>query len=240
MKKLISLTLLSLIYITVYAQEFAVIKDKDGFVNVRKGKSSNSPTVGKLYSLNIFTCKPDQSDWWQIWYAPNAETGTPGYIEGFVHKSRISVLNNHVSVNPKNVYTDSCVFNANGLIVVIKKQAFHAKNQKLQYSKVQPNENTGRVLQKINGKHFWGTDGTMPKEVITGIRVVKNKEPIFIPRNAFDDLYQPNFKTLSVYFGPDNTMYIFMQNSDGAGAYAIFWIIKNNKFYKRYIDNSEA
>lgn len=240
MKRLLSFILLSLIYTTIHAQEFAVIKDKDGFVNVRKEKNKTSPVVGKLYSLEAFTCMPDQSDWWHIWYARDAETGNPSYIEGFVHKSRIVVLNNHATVNPKNVYADSAVLNVHGLIVIIKKQAFRAKNNKLQYSKAQPRENIGRILQKINGKNFWGTDGDIPKEVITDISVAKNKEPIVIPRNAFNDLYQPNLKTLSVYFGPENTLYIFMQNSDGAGSYAIFWIIKNNKFYKRYIDNSEV
>ena len=108
------------------------------------------------------------------------------------------------------------------------------------------NPNKHKVLKKsedlllIDNKGFWGTDGELPKESISGLTLTINNKPVHIPNNAFNDLFEPRLKTLSICYGPENTLYISMSNSDGAGAYTIIWIFKDNKYYSRYIDDSTA
>ena len=61
---------------------------------------------------------------------------------------------------------------------------------------------------------------------------------IDIPKDAYKDLYEPSLRTLSIFSGADSTFYVRMDNSDGAGAYTIIWVIKDNKYLGRYIDTS--
>lgn len=118
------------------------------------------------------------------------------------------------------------------MVVIVKKAAFNSKKHKL----------TGKPgsISSIDGKPFWGTDGPIPKQIITSVKIIISGKSILIPINAYNDLYEPNLSTLQIYIGKDNTIYVEMDNSDGAGAYSIIWIIKNNQYFKRYIDNSDA
>ncbi|HKB43436.1 MAG TPA: hypothetical protein VKC90_03570, partial [Chitinophagaceae bacterium] len=135
---------------------------------------------------------------------------------------------------------DSCVAINDSLIVVIKSISFNPKIHKLMYSNPIPNENTLPVLLKIDDHHFWGTDGELPKRIISNVKIIKNGVSVVIPKDAFNDLYEPQLRSLHVYIDKSDTIYIEMDNSDGAGAYSIIWTIKNNKFQKRYIDNSNV
>ena len=214
-------------------ESYAVIHDPDGFVNVRQEKSVKSPIVGKIYNENIFTCFPDKSDWWKIVQLNDGKTDNSNLLEGYIHKSRIVMLLNWKPLNKKGVhYKDSSIFKNDSLIVVVRKTLFNVHKHKL---KGKPN-----FISSIDGKPFWGTDGGIPKQAISSVTVKINGQPIFIPKDAFDDLYEPNLENLSVGFGPQSTIYILMLNSDGAGGYTVIWTIKNNKYQKRYIDNIDA
>ncbi|HYV94557.1 MAG TPA: SH3 domain-containing protein [Chitinophagales bacterium] len=70
----------------------ARIKDKDGYVYVRKGAGQGFEVVGKILSDEFFYCLPSDSDWWRI----NDESG----LEGYMHRSRIVLLEN-LSVSDK-------------------------------------------------------------------------------------------------------------------------------------------
>jgi len=74
---------------------------------------------------------------------------------------------------------------------------------------------------------------------ISSLTLTQNNIKVIIPKSAFDDLYEPDFSSVKVY-SDTNHFYIFMDNSDGAGAYTIIWIFKDNKYYGRYIDDSEV
>jgi hypothetical protein len=238
MKTIIASIFFSCAYFFANAQSFAIINDKDGFVYVRKNKSINSPVVGKIYEDSIFGYNPDdKSDWLQI-YKQDSKNGFGK--EGYVYKSRILPLSKFRAIKNIKSFKDSCVAKNDSLVVIVKSGSFNPKKHKLTYSKPVPNEHVASVLTEIDGKQFWGTDGDIPKKIITGVKIIKNGVPIIIPNNAFNDLYEPWLKSLQVYIGKNNTIYIEMDNSDGAGAYSIIWIIKNNHYLKKYIDNSNA
>jgi len=216
------------------AQSFAIISDKDGYVNVRKDNGANSPIVGKIYSNDIFGYdEADKSDWIKI-YKQNWEHEN-GSLEGYIHKSRIFPLSKFKSIKNVKSYKDSCVAVNDSLKIIIKSKLFNAKKHHLTYDRSETS-----ILRKIDGLHIWGTDGNMPKRKISDVKLIKNGISIIVPESAFDNLFEPNLGTLQIYLGKANTIYVEMDNSDGAGAYSVIWIIKNGQYLKRYIDNSNA
>ena len=215
---------------------YAVIKDTDGYVNIRKMPSANAPIVGKIYNYSVFNCQPNGTNWWKVLQVKGGEGSN--WLEGYIYKSKVSLIKNWKTVSYKKVTTDSAVFKNDSLIIVVKKRVFHAKQHKLFYHKADPNQNTTSYLEKIDGKRFWGTDGGTPRSIISSIKIINQSLPIYIPKDAFHDLYEPNLKTLSFCSDRANTFYVRMDNSDGAGAYTIIWVIKDNKYLSRYIDTS--
>jgi len=208
---------------------YAVIKDPDGYVNVRNNPGSKTRVIGKIYRYNIFNCEPNSSTWWKILQVYKNEK--PDWFEGYINKSHIELLTKWQTIKSRNIYKDSCRIKVDSMTVTIKKAPFNPKKHKLSYK-----DHEGLTL--IDGKRFWGTDTDLPRVKITSLKINKNGELLIIPNKAFNDLYEPNLRTLSVCTDSDNTHYILMVNSDGAGSYAIIWIIKNNKYYGRYIDTS--
>lgn len=149
------------------------------------------------------------------------------------------MLKNWKSIKGQNAHLDSGVFKADNLFVVIKKRSFNPEKHRLLYSKSDRSYNMPSELEKIDGKLYWGTDGEVPKKVISSVKIIKNSIVIQLPKTAFADLYEPNFGNISICKGPENTFYVSMLNSDGAGGYNIIWVLKDNKYLNRYIDDSE-
>jgi hypothetical protein len=197
---------------------YAVIKDTDRYVNIRDKPNNKASIIGKIYRYSVFICEPFSSSWWTI-----------RSQAGYINERHIELLTKWQTIKSRNVYNDSCRFKTDSLIVAIKKASFNPKNHKLSYKNQEG-------LSLIDGKRFWGADGNLPKVKITSLKITKNGESLIIPGKAFNDLYEPNLKTLSICTGFDNTSYILMVNSDGAGGYTVIWIIKDNKYYSRYID----
>lgn len=206
---------------------YATVKDPEGFVNLRQAPSLNASIITKIYNYSVFSCESDNTNWWKVLSIQTDGKNKSYWVEGYVHKSRIIILSNW----KKSGRND-------GLNVIIKQALFEPKKHQLFYSKENPKENIKKELIKIDGKFFWGTDGEIPRKAISYVDISIKSSRIDIPKNAFDDLYEPHLKNISICRGPDNTIYISMSNSDGAGAYTVIWVIKDNKYYGRYIDDS--
>lgn len=242
------LIILSLLFLScvAHAQElqfndddlvYAVIRDSDGYVNIRQKPSVNAHIVGKIYNNSLFSCQPDKTNWWKILQVDN--NSRSNWIEGYIYKDKVLLLKNWKVVKRQNSVSDSGIFKNDSIIVIIKQKAFRYKQHKLSYTKSDSKENIKSELLKIDGKRFWGTDGEMPKQVLASIKVIVNGYPITLPKSAFNDLYEPHLNKVSICYGPDNTFYISMLNSDGAGSYYIIWAIKNKNYLNRYVDDSE-
>ncbi|MBD1384494.1 hypothetical protein IDJ75_04320 [Mucilaginibacter rigui] len=220
-----------------YAQSFAVINDKDGYVNVRKDKNINSYVVGKLDINSIFGIweqGDDKSDWVEIY----SQLGDNKGIQGYIHKSRIKFLSSFNSIKNVHYQDNFCSAKNDSIKIRINSSKFIAKAHRVKYNK--PTNNEGSYIESIDNKPIWGTDGELPKRGISLVSVIIKGKAIQIPKSAFNDLYEPRFSTLNVYLGINNTIYIELDNSDGAGYYTGIWVIKNGHYQKRYIDNSEA
>jgi hypothetical protein len=216
---------------------YAVIKDTDGYVNIRKDASINAPIAGKINNYSVFSCEPnDKSNWWKVLQVYENDES---WLVGYIYKDKVSLLpENWKLINEKNIHLDSCILKTDSVIIAVKRGPFNAQKHKLLYSKRGETEKGHSHLEKIDERLIWGTDGGLPKKSIKSIKITKSGIDVVIPKNAFSDLYEPNLKTLSICYGPENIFYIKMDNSDGAGAYTVIWAIKDNKYMNRYIDYS--
>ena len=205
---------------------YATVKDSDGYVNLRESPNNKAKIIGKIYNYQVFNCEQTGTNWWKV-----EQIKEDGWLDGYIYKDRV-VLLNWQEIKKKNQYSDSSIFKKDSIRIVVKRKPFQPKRHKLTYEQ--------HWLAKIDGKRFWGTDGPMPKKTISSVKIIKNENILLLPPAAFGDLYEPNLAKISIYCGPENTLYIRMDNSDGAGAYTRIWVFKCNKYMGRYIDTSLA
>lgn len=229
MKALILFISLSFFSLLGHSQDYGIINDKDGYVNIRKEANPKSEIIGKLYIKDIFLYDAESSanpKWVKIYKQRSADN----LLEGYVAQNRIYPISEYPQLKVKKIGINFCSLKNDSLSVAIHSAQYISKGHKLSI-------NDNGTL--IDNKLIWGTDGIMPHIKITSLMVNISNKNIIIPDYAFNDLYEPNYKKLNVYIGTNDIIYIEMNNSDGAGAYTIFWIIKNGKYSGRYIDNIE-
>ncbi len=64
----------------------AIIQDPDGYTNVRNGMSTNSKIIDRLFEGEHYEVFPSSdSNWWVVYTQSN--------VKGYVHKSRIKIIN---------------------------------------------------------------------------------------------------------------------------------------------------
>ena len=68
---------------------FAVINDKDGYVNVRSKPSTSSKVLVELDNNDYVTRHPDKTvgDWYYVDF--DADGGAPALAQGYIHKSQL-------------------------------------------------------------------------------------------------------------------------------------------------------
>jgi len=209
------------------AQDYAIINDKDGFVNVRKDANPKSEIIGKLYSKDIFLYDTE-SETPSKWIKVYKQQPKNYLLQGYVYEDKIYPISKFPRLHQKKTGTNTSTLQNDSILVTIQSSKFVSKNHKLSFEGDQTH---------IDGKLIWGTDDSTPRIHISFVKITIDGLSIDIPKNAFEDLYEPNYSNFNVYLGKNNTIYIEMDNSDGAGAYTIIWIIKNGKYFDRYIDN---
>lgn len=64
----------------------AEINDPDGYTNVRNGMSTDAPIIDRLYVGQVYEVFPTaDANWWKV--------VTPSNVAGYIHKSRVRLLN---------------------------------------------------------------------------------------------------------------------------------------------------
>lgn len=103
-------------------------------------------------------------------------------------------------------------------------------------------------VYKIDGRFFWGFDGSVPNHKVYGVDVFFGSERLSLPRSTYRDIYEPNFCTPRRIFRPEfcNTkaflsedgqrIYIYMLNSRIPSLYEVCWIISNGQYIGRVVD----
>lgn len=174
----------------------------------------------------------DEKDQTQ-WYTADVREDKQ-FMSGLVHRSRLkwlssfSALSLEQQTKPPLAYQ---TFSGHGFVVEIVTAPFDfAKNK----AKFATSKTTQGFIEKYQGQEIWGTDGMAPNEHYQKISISRNQEVITLPAAAYANLFQPNPSTHGAYFdAKNNTLYLTAENGDGAGSYAVVWIIKNNRYAGR-------
>ena len=228
MRKLVVPFLLFCQFVVAQAIEggaFAVINDKDGYVNVRKEKSVHSKVLKKLDNNTlIFVFVYDKADDGN-WIHPD--------YEGYIYNDRVKWIHNFPQIAKGIAKGNTIVFEEKEIQVVLSTEKFDKSKHSFKYHKEYRD-----VIEKIDGKLFWGTDGNMPKREYKSIEVKIRGKQVSIPKSAYSDLYESYLYTEfnSVHYDKDSdTLYIVALNGDGAGAYMVCWQIEKGVYKGRKV-----
>lgn len=219
------------IYSKLFSQEFSfgIINDDDGFVNVRKEKSTNSKIIDKLSNGEIvyfFYEKEYDKNWLTISYIKNNKE-----ITGEVYIDRVTPISDFPNLKLKNNTDEFAQYQNDTITIDIKLEKFISKDHIITYSRTYKN-----VIDKVDGEEYFGCDGTMPKNQFKSITLNSNNLKLEIPKKHLKNLYQIDFSIFEIYVdNKNNSIYIYFLGGDGAGGYASLITIKNNKKVSRFI-----
>ena len=204
---------------------FAVINDKDGYVNVRKEKSVHSKVLKKLDNNTlIFVLEYDKAQEGNWIYADN---------EGYIYNDRVKWIHNFPQIARGIAKGNTIVFEGKEIQVILSTEKFDKSKHSFKYHKEYRD-----VIEKIDGKLFWGTDGNMPKREYKSIEVKIRGKQVPIPKSAYNDLYESSLyiEFNSVHYDKDNDiLYIVANNGDGAGSYMVCWQIEKGVYKGRKV-----
>ena len=204
---------------------FAVINDKDGYVNVRKEKSVHSKVLKKLDNNTlIFILEYDKAYYGNWIYADN---------EGYIYNDRVKWIEKLPKIAKGITKGNTIVFEGKEIQVTLSTEKFDKSKHSFKYHKEYRD-----IIEKIDGKPFWGTDGNMPKREYKSIEVKIRGKQVSIPQSAYNDLYESYLYTEfnSVHYDKDNDiLYIVANNGDGAGAYMVCWQIEKGVYKGRKV-----
>ena len=204
---------------------FAVINDKDGYVNVRKEKSVHSRVLKKLDNNTLIF----------VFVYDKAHDGNWIYVdnEGYIYNDRVKWIEELPKVAKGVEKKNAIHFSGKDIQVALSTEKFDKSKHSFKYHKEYRD-----IIEKIDGKPFFGTDGNMPKEAYKSIEIKIRGKQVSIPQSAYSDLYEPNLYTdlNFVYYDKDSdSYYIVATNSDGAGAYMVCWQIEKGIYKGRKI-----
>ena len=219
--------LLLLISDIVFAQEeaFAVVNDKDGYVNVRKGKSAQSKVLKKLNNKTIV-------------FVYNYDKETDGnwiYTdeEGYIYNDRVKWIHKFPQIAKGIAKGNTIVFEGKEIQVVLTSGKFDKSKHSFEYFKDSP---TG--IEVIDDELPYGTDGKMPTTEYRSIEVNIHGKRESLPKDAYSDLYEPTFLTdhNSVYYDKESDiLYIVANNNYAERPYKVCWQIEKGVYKGRKV-----
>ena len=206
--------------------DYAVVKDKDGYVNIRAKESVKSKIVGTLPNNTLVYEFLDEefnpSNWVHI-------------DSGYVHKSRLKMISEFPSIGKGKEQGNSITIAGKGISVTLTKQPFDKTKHKI--TKKKHKEYSEYI---IDGKRAQGLDGGLflPENHYKSIVVNINGKNVSIPKSAYDDLYQVwvhPYNNEVYYDKEDDVLYIFVRCGDGAFSYKVCWQIVKGEYKTRII-----
>ena len=212
--------------------DYAVVKDKDGYVNIRAKESVKSKIVGTL---------PNNTLVYTLFDTTEDETGEEIFFnwiavdKGYVHKSRLKMIGEFPSIGKGKEQGNSITIAGKGISVTLTKQPFDKTKHKI--TKKKHKEYSEYI---IDGKRVQGLDNDefLPKDHYKSITVTINGKNVPIPKSAYDDLYEIGIwdtNNFAYYDEEDDILYIIAHNGDGYLAYEVCWQIVKGEYKTRII-----
>ncbi|RXM51605.1 MULTISPECIES: SH3 domain-containing protein [unclassified Chryseobacterium] len=201
--------------------QFAKIVDKDGYVNLRESANAKSKIIGKIKSDEIvygFGADETNKNWMNIYY----DDKTTGYIS----TSKLKLIESYEAILPATKDENKVVFKSGNIKIDVISEKFNYKENKKFFSS--SNYNGQKIEDRYKNQQIWGTDGTVPQTHYKSITVQIGDKKVQIPNKEIENLFNVSNQFTACYFDRKNdTIYLTMLNSDGAGAYvALFKIVK--------------
>ncbi|MDV2438237.1 SH3 domain-containing protein [Acinetobacter gerneri] len=198
--------------------EFALISDKDGYVNVRDEASLQSGVIGRLNNGTVVSVHDRQSNFvWVI--ASQLKDG------GYVHQSRINPFKDFQRWKLTGHSADQAVYRLAQDTVTLKVKPAEFKLQDFKKSKKADSAETGYTHYK--NQIFWGTDGEIPNHALQfkQIDIVWNGKTIVIPAEKLQHYFFPKDRLGAKYdfeqseiYSKNNELYILNTLSTGGAA----------------------
>lgn len=224
MKTLFTLSLL--LVSTISFGQFAIIADKDGFVNVRKDAQPNSKIIDTLHANQLVYCFENKGNWTNIDYT---KKGTD--YNAYVYKDRYTLISSFFKIPLLKRKENVVSLKKDTIEVSLSMGKFEKAKHKFKYYKEAPDQ-----IEFIDNKKYWGQDGGIPNTQFDKIILTIGSKSITLPKKATEGLYEPNLNSAEVYFDKtNNTIFIQTMNSDGAGSYEVVWKIKDGVYIDRLI-----
>jgi len=228
MKKLFLVFLLFCQFAFVRAQEeaFAVINDKDGYVNVREGKSAQSKVLKKLNNKTIV-------------FVYNYDKATDGnwiYTdeEGYIYNDRVKWIHKFPIIAKGIAKGNTIVFEGKEIQVILTSGKFDKSKHSFEYFK---DSSTG--IEVIDDPALlYGNDGKMPTTEYRSIVINIHGKQVSLPKDAYSDLYEPTFLTdhNSVYYDKESDiLYIVANNNYADRPYKVCWQIEREVYKGRKV-----
>lgn len=203
---------------------FAIIKDKDGFTNMRKEPNAQSKIVGTIKEGELFYCQSNEGheDWYEIDFKKTS---------GFIHKSRIQSLENLRHEKGSKQVKDTLFFTKPNLSIKIVRANFIKSEHKIVRDDL-------KSIFLIDGKTVWGVDYGKPRgfiQYIQSMEITIDNEVINVPKSELANLFNPNFDNVTLHFKDKDTFYLVMLNGDYGQSYEVAFVIKDKKYVMRYV-----
>jgi hypothetical protein len=217
--------LLSLISFQSINAQSGIIKDPDGFCNIRETPTAQSKVQDTLSNGRLVYMLPEGpvSNWLSIDYNKGTQ-----YRSGYVHRSRVVFLKD-MSPFKATIENDTLLkMELNDMQITIKIGKFAKTGRKIIY-------NEDQVIETIDGKHTWGND-LMPTNEYKSIQFKSGIQTLTFPKTWFNDLFSTMLYHTSAYHdNTTNTVYILADNGDASLSYTCVWIIKSGQIVHREV-----
>lgn len=221
------ISLVALISSQIVSADFGLIRDRDGFVNVRQSPSLNAQVIARLSNQSVVSCVLEERN------AKFCLVSSPELKEGgYIYRDRVDFLKDYTAVP---------LFTSSLLAAVYKNNSMHIsiEAQPADTDIAHYNKSASHHYTKYKGKVFFGTDGELPDQnfiqltkinIHMGVSTITLKqsdvEHLFLPREEQGRNELSSFKIL--HKGKD--LYLFNSfNQGGAASYHLMIYIHDGK-----------
>lgn len=213
------------------SNNFGLIQDKDGYVNVRQQASLKAKVIGRLNNQTVVSLDSGGNS--TAFYLIKADGLNE---EGFIHKSRINPFGGYQRWKLKDHYSDKAIyqFADNFVELQVKIAQFTEKD----FKKTIPKGLKMAFYTYYKNKEFFGTDGDIPEKGMGQFKQILinfNGENIVIPAQKLEQYFFPldrygnlyDFEQAKVYSKGNDLYVINTLTIGGAAQYNMVIHIQN-------------
>ncbi len=147
-------------------------------------------------------------------------------LYGYVYNNRVKYVDTYDAIPITRQTQNTVVLQKYSIKVALTISAFDSAKNKLGYK----TSDEVKYLSTINGKPIFGTDGEVPKRRYQSIEISTGNKSFTLDKSDMEDLFEPDLHFTTCYTDrQNNIIYLTANNSDGAGAYSVIWVIENSK-----------